>query len=90
MNRVLLLAAVAALGFASGASAKSCKDAAGKFTKCPTAAAAPMAAPATETAPATGGMMSSAPATGGHPHCSKGKACGNSCIAKDKVCHKPG
>jgi hypothetical protein len=23
------------------------------------------------------------------PHCVKGKPCGNSCIAKDKVCHKP-
>jgi psiF repeat len=23
------------------------------------------------------------------PHCTKGKPCGNSCIAKDKVCHQP-
>jgi psiF repeat len=23
------------------------------------------------------------------PHCTKGKPCGISCIAKDKVCHKP-
>jgi hypothetical protein len=23
------------------------------------------------------------------PHCVNGKPCGNSCIAKDKVCHKP-
>ena len=23
------------------------------------------------------------------PHCAKGKLCGNSCIAKDEVCHKP-
>jgi hypothetical protein len=23
------------------------------------------------------------------PNCVKGKPCGNSCIAKDKVCHKP-
>jgi hypothetical protein len=22
------------------------------------------------------------------PHCTTGKPCGNSCIAKDKVCHK--
>jgi hypothetical protein len=22
------------------------------------------------------------------PHCTKGKPCGNSCIAQDKVCHK--
>ena len=26
---------------------------------------------------------------GGAPHCSKGKVCGHSCIAMDKVCHKP-
>ncbi len=26
--------------------------------------------------------------TGGHPTCKKGKPCGNSCIAMDKVCHK--
>jgi psiF repeat len=23
------------------------------------------------------------------PHCVNGKPCGNSCIAKDKFCHKP-
>ena len=23
------------------------------------------------------------------PHCTTGKPCGNSCIAKDKVCHQP-
>jgi hypothetical protein len=23
------------------------------------------------------------------PHCVNGKPCGNSCIAKDKVCHQP-
>ena len=23
------------------------------------------------------------------PHCTKGKLCGNSCIAKNEVCHKP-
>jgi hypothetical protein len=30
---------------------------------------------------------SAAEATG--PHCTKGKPCGNSCIAQNKVCHKP-
>lgn len=39
-----------------------CRNAKGKFTKCPPAATA--------------------------PHYSKGKPCGNSCIAKDKVGHK--
>jgi len=24
------------------------------------------------------------------PNCKKGKPCGNTCIAKDKVCHLPG
>jgi len=24
-----------------------------------------------------------------HPNCKVGVPCGNSCIAKDKVCHKP-
>jgi len=38
--RFMILAAVAALAFASAADAKSCKDAAGKFIKCPSAAAA--------------------------------------------------
>jgi psiF repeat len=23
------------------------------------------------------------------PHCTKGKPCGNTCIAKSKVCHQP-
>lgn|GEM_PF-6569314 len=27
--------------------------------------------------------------TGGAPNCKKGKVCGHSCIAMDKVCHKP-
>jgi hypothetical protein len=37
--RFMILAAVAALTFASAADAKSCKDANGKFIKCPAAAA---------------------------------------------------
>jgi hypothetical protein len=28
-------------------------------------------------------------AEGKKPHCVNGKPCGNSCIAKDKVCHQP-
>jgi len=31
--------------------------------------------------------LSGAAGTNG-PHCAKGKPCGNSCIAKDQVCHK--
>ena len=70
MRSILVAAAVLSLAFGSLALAKpACRDAAGKFTKCPTAApAAPAKAP---------------------PNCVKGKLCGNACIAKDKVCHKP-
>jgi hypothetical protein len=44
MRTTLILAAIVALAFTSVAEAKSCKDATGKFVKCPTAAVA--AAPA--------------------------------------------
>jgi hypothetical protein len=44
MRNTLILAAIAALVFASAADAKNCKDAAGKFVKCPV--------PAVATAPA--------------------------------------
>jgi hypothetical protein len=45
----------------------------------------------------TGGSMSSEPANGATPAspmacckiCTKGKACGNSCISQDKYCHQP-
>ncbi len=30
------------------------------------------------------------PAMSEAPHCKIGKPCGKSCIAKDKICHKPG
>jgi len=70
MRSILVAAAVLSLAFGSTALAKPapCRDAAGKFTKCPAAAAAPAKAA---------------------PKCVKGKLCGNACIAKDKVCHKP-
>lgn len=35
-----------------------------------------------------GGTPMAAASTGGTPHCTKGKPCGKSCIAMDKVCHK--
>jgi hypothetical protein len=75
MFKTFAIAAALTLAFAGAADAKSCKDAKGKFTKCPAAAAAPAAA---------GGMASMA----GHPQCKKGKPCGASCIAMNKVCHK--
>jgi hypothetical protein len=83
MRNALILAALAALAFTSIAEAKSCKDAKGHFVKCPTAAAASaMAANEPATAP------KAAAAARGAPHCTKGKPCGKSCIAVDKVCHK--
>ena len=39
--RTLIMAAIAALAFSTVADAKTCKDAAGKFIKCPAPAAAP-------------------------------------------------
>jgi len=75
MQKVLVLAAVAALALASAADAKQCKDpTTGKFVKCPP----PSAAPAT-----TGATMGKAA-----PHCTKGKPCGNACIKATDVCHK--
>jgi hypothetical protein len=76
MKRMIVLAAV--LAMASGvADAKSCKDAKGKFTKCPPAAAAMSAAP-----------MASMSSTKAAKHCVKGKVCGGTCIALKDVCHK--
>lgn len=63
---------------------KQCKDPkTGKFIKCPSAAAASVPAP-----PAPAAALPGPVATGGHPHCVKGKVCGNACIAQNKVCHK--
>jgi hypothetical protein len=61
--RSFVIATAVALAFASAADAKQCRDASGKFVKCPPAAAA--------------------------HHCTTGIPCGNTCIAKGKVCHKP-
>ena len=80
--RTLILAATAALALAGVASAKPCRDpATHRFVKCPVAVAA-TPAPAVVKAPVAVGVH--------HPDCVKGKLCGNSCIAKADVCHKPG
>jgi hypothetical protein len=100
MRRTLaLLTTIAfALSLAGAADAASCKDAKGKFIKCPAAAAAPAATPAAAKPAATPAAKPAATAaakpaatqvaTGGSPNCKKGKPCGHSCIAMDKVCHK--
>jgi uncharacterized membrane protein len=61
-----MLAAVLALTASAAIAAPACRDAKGKFVKCPPPAAAEH-----------------------HPVCKTGKPCGNTCIAKEKVCHKP-
>jgi hypothetical protein len=81
MHRTLALIVTAAFALSlAGAAdaAKPCKDEKGKYMKCPPAAAAPAVTP----------VATRAMATGGAPNCKKGKACGHSCIAVDKVCHK--
>ena len=84
MRGLLLIAAVLALAVSpvsivstanvATAKAAQCKDPkTGKFIKCP---------PATSSAPP-------AVTSAAHPpHCTKGVPCGNTCIAKGKVCHK--
>jgi hypothetical protein len=89
MNRILALAMAFALG-ASCAQAKACRDAHGKFTKCPVAVA-PMVSGRHVGAPLSRHADVASPKLMGvavHPHCVKGKPCGGSCIAMDKVCHK--
>jgi hypothetical protein len=148
MRNLLIIAATVMALAAGGVQAKACKDANGRFAKCPAAASI---LPATGmTAPAKGDMAATpkkltkadvkkelsdaqaSPATlkaapgkkgvslmglfkprgapagasaapmaatstaplatpsapGAHPLCKKGKPCGNSCIAQNKVCHK--
>jgi len=82
---------------ASASSAKSgqCRDAQGHFAKCGSVATADNSRTSYSPAPSGGGSGYStrtssvaSGGSGGHPVCSKGKPCGNSCIAQDKVCHK--
>ena len=74
---LMTAAAALALSLAGASQAAPCRDAKGHFVKCPPAA--------TQSAPAN------APAANAPAHsrnANKGKPCGNSCIAMDKVCHK--
>ncbi len=73
------------------------KDAHGKYVKCPapagSAAATANKPPSKKMQPAGGGTIftgkpKTTASTAGAPHCTKGKPCGKSCIAMDKVCHK--
>lgn len=93
--RILILAAVAAFALGSAASAAPCRDpTTHKFVKCPAAVTTPGVAtaaptPAMKPAPASHPVPPMAAMAGHHPECKKGKACGNSCIAMSKTCHKP-
>ena len=96
MTKTLAFLAALSLALAvSPAEAKQCRDASGKFVSCSAASATHKAAKGASDAANTavsktksaGSEMSSA-MSGGHPQCKTGKPCGNSCIAKDKVCHK--
>jgi hypothetical protein len=85
--RALLIALSLAVALGGAAEAKSCKDPqTGRFVKCSTSSLA------TKANPAPAGMMTPAPGVRSTivdaPKCKTGKPCGNSCIAKDKVCHK--
>ena len=91
MGRLITLATVALMLAGTASAAPKCRDAQGHYTSCPPAAAAPAAA--TKSAEATAAKPAHAATTttsaaSGHPNCGKGKACGNSCIAANKVCHK--
>ena len=78
----LFVIAAFAASLAGGANAADkCRDASGKFTKCPAAAAS-----AAKPASATAGSASAS--AGGGPVCKKGKRCGNACISVKDTCHK--
>ena len=84
MNRVLALAIMLALS-AGAADAKACRDARGKFTKCPPASSS-------LAVNKRGDVLAINPRGDTlaikSPVCKVGKPCGKSCISKDKVCHK--
>jgi hypothetical protein len=93
MRRTLIVAAVAALAFATVAQAKTCTDpATHKFVKCATADARTIDRASPLVAPTAGAHTrkgwTDRKADVGAPHCSKGKPCGHDCIPMDKVCHK--
>jgi hypothetical protein len=72
--RTLIVVFVLTLAAAGASNAKSCRDPkTGAFVKCPPAASVPGPTASMST---------------GAPHCTTGKPCGNSCIAKNKTCHK--
>jgi len=82
MRSSLVLAALAALAFASSAAAKPCKDAQGHFVKCPTAMVDSSSPGLTRKHDPVTRMETPA------AHCTTGKPCGGACIPMDKVCHK--
>jgi len=75
---ILIVAAFAA-SLAGAADAAACRDAKGKFIKCPPPA--PAASTVGKPASAIAGASSG-------PVCKKGKRCGNACISVKDTCHK--
>jgi len=75
MRRAIVLAAVFAFSLAATAQAATqCRDPkTHRFVACPR--------------PATVTPASNATSTSHPPHCTKGKVCGNTCIAATAVCH---
>jgi len=87
MTKTLAIIAALSLALAAGSAdaASKCRDAKGKFIKCPPAAAAPAATTPTTTTTTT---RKSSMASTTTKRCVKGKACGNTCISVKDVCHK--
>jgi hypothetical protein len=76
-----------ALSLAGAADAGQCRDAKGKYVKCP-AAASDAGKPAAASASSAGKSASAATSAGAGPNCKKGKRCGNACISVHDTCHK--
>jgi len=98
MRNTLILAAIAAIAFASAAEAKYCLDPVTHHRiKCPDAARRPIKLTREEGAaspPLLGAHWGpSRPMNPGAPggpirHCNKAKPCGDTCIPMKDVCHK--
>jgi len=88
MKKTMILAVVTAMAFASAASVLAADQNQGLRNQA-TAPAKPQAlqtpGPVQKHATKKWGRKEE---TSGVPHCTKGKPCGKSCIAMDKICHK--
>jgi hypothetical protein len=83
-----LVSATIALSLAGSADAASCRDAKGKYVKCPAPAAAASSSGKSAAATTTSATPAATTSTGAGPNCKKGKRCGNACISVKDTCHK--